>query len=70
MHKNVWVTASLLTRILYNLQTRPVFWAMQEIILQICFSKVNFSLSVTSRSLRELETSKSSPHKVNGEWGG
>ena len=34
------------------------------------FSKVNLLSSVTPRSLRELKTSRSSPHRVNGGWGG
>ena len=50
------------------MQIRPVFWAIEEAILRICFSKVNLSSIVTPRNLSELETSRSSSDKVNGRW--
>ena len=51
------------------MQIRSVFWAIEEAILRICFSKVNLPSIVTPRSLRELETFWSSPHRVNGGCG-
>ena len=46
----------------------PVFWAIKEAMLQISFSNVNLSSSVTPRSWRELETFKLRLHKVKGGW--
>ena len=37
--------------------------------LHICFSKVNLSSSITPKSLSEIKTSSSSPHKFSGGWG-
>ena len=51
------------------MQIRSVFWALEEAILQIYFSKVNLSTIVMPRSLSELEISRSSSHEVNGGWG-
>ena len=51
------------------MQIRSVFWEIEEAILQICFLKLNLSLIVTPRSLRELETSRSSSNKLNCGWG-
>ena len=49
---------------------RPVFWAKKEARLRICFSNVNLSSSIIHWSLRELETSKTNPHKINGRLSG
>ena len=46
---------------------KPVF--LEDSILQICFSKVYLSSSVTPRSSRELEKFRSNPLKVNEAWG-
>ena len=42
-----------------------MFWATEEEKLRICISEVNLSSLVTLRILRELETSRSGPQKVN-----
>ena len=57
-------STSLLAKVLQNLRIRPHFWAIEEAILWICFSNVNLSSIVTPRSLRELETSRSSPQTM------
>ena len=42
------------------------FWTGEVAVLRICFFKINLSSSVISRSLRELDISRTIPHKVNG----
>ena len=47
-----------------------IFLAIEKEILEICVSKDNLLLSVTPRSIRDLDTSRLSPHEVKGGWDG